>query len=126
MEHEAHRGREPRRLLLAQWLGVLVAPAVWFLHLNFSYVLGAYACARDMSWLLHLATVAALALGAAGLAAGWWALRAAGRASRDRGEAAQGRPRFLALGGVALSAYFLLLIGASELNNLVLDPCGAR
>lgn len=118
------RQGQPKRRVAAMWLGLLLAPTAWFLHLMTGYVLGGYLCDRDASWALHLATIAALVLGAAGLVAAWRFWRSLPRGGADRA-AAPVRMRFMAVSGMAMSTFFIAIIAVAELGNVFLDPCGA-
>lgn len=122
MANEAQPLTRPSRVVW-MWLGLLVPPFAWFVHLNAGYILAGYACSRDMSWILHAATVAALAVGGVGIFAGWriWRdLRKVGD-----GSVAAGRARFFAISGFAMSAFFMAAIALQGLTNFFMDPCGA-
>jgi hypothetical protein len=114
------------RRLLALWIGVLAGPLAWAALLETNYALSYVACEQRHSWMLHLSTV--LALGIVGLAAlvAWRAAPPLGEhelPSADPREIALLRARFMAIGGLALCAFFTVVILATEIPAAVLDPC---
>lgn len=120
-----HGSSEPGRLL-ALWTGILAGPLAWAALLQTNYVLSYVACEQRQSWMLHVATGVALLLVAA---AAWAAWRAAPALGDDEHESASAegtrrlRARFMALGGLALCAWFAIVILATAIPALVLHPC---
>ena len=112
--------------LLALWAGVLVGPLAWTAQLETNYVLSYVACEQRQTWMLHLSTGVALVLIAA---AAFFAWRAAPPLDQDEHRAADStraanlRARFMALGGLALCAFFAIVVMATEIPALVLHPC---
>lgn len=103
------------RLLL--WLGYLVAPVAWFLHLMIGYTVSAYLCARGAVWVIHGATAVFLVAALAGAAC------AAVAARRTRGHSRHAH--FTALSGLALSASFALVILVAAFTPTIHTPCPA-
>jgi len=110
----------------ALWTGVLAGPLVWAALLETNYVLAYVACEQRHKWMLHLATAAAIVL--IGMAA-FWLWRAAppmgdeGEPSTDPRHTAVVRARFMVIGGLALCAWFTLVILTTEIPAIVLHPC---
>jgi len=110
----------------ALWIGVLAGPLVWTMLLETNYLLSYVACEHKHTWMLHLATAVALALVAV---AGFGAWRAAPSLGTDELpstnpiETGLLRARFMAMGGLALCAFFILVIVATEVPVLLLHPC---
>ena len=109
----------------ALWTGVLAAPVAFFLHLQLDYIYVPWTCERGGRWLLHLVALLAIALTAAGTALSW---RNLGRAGRDWPEhqvegGSAARSRFVAGSGVAMGAFFLLVMLAQWLPIWILSPC---
>jgi hypothetical protein len=106
------------------WFGLLAGPLAWSAALLANYALSSVACAEWVTWLLHGVTVVALAVaGAAG-----WAARAAWRQmkvpqEREPTEATHARARLMAIGGVAMSIWFAVVIAATGIPVLILEPC---
>jgi cytochrome c biogenesis factor len=76
--------------------------------------------------MLHLATVLALAIVGAAAFAAWRAapsLQVEEHANEDAAGTSLQRRRFMALGGLALCAWFAIVILATEIPALVLHPC---
>jgi hypothetical protein len=114
--------------ITAQWIGVLGGPLAWAALLETNYVLSYVACEQRHTWMLHLATVAALALVATAAVIAWRAAPSLGyeleRApSTDPAETSVIRARFMAIGGLALCAFFGLVILATHIPVVVLKPC---
>lgn len=105
------------------WFGLLAGPAAWLVHLNVSYALVRYVCASGSGWLLHLGTLAMLALAAAGVLVALRSWRRIDEPTVTGGAGTLGRTRFMALGGMALSGFFLLVILLAWLPDLILSPC---
>ena len=105
---------------------MLAGPVVWAMLLETNYVLSYVACEHKHTWMLHLATAAALALVAL---AGFGAWRAAPPLGSDEipstnpMETGLLRARFMAMGGLALCAFFILVIAATEVPVFLLHPC---
>ena len=114
--------------IAAQWIGVLGGPLVWAALLETNYVLSYVACAQRHTWMLHLATGVALALVAAAAAVAWRAAPTLGydkerEPSTDPAETSVIRARFMGLGGLILCAFFAIVIAATHIPVLVLEPC---
>lgn len=112
------------RGLAELWTGFLLAPLAWALHLSVSYFLADVAC--EGGWLLLLPGASVL-FGAAALAGAWFAWTGFQRTGREWPHGDDGgvvmRSRFLAVGGLLLSAISLLLIVAQTIPLLFLRPC---
>ena len=107
--------------LASLWLGLVSGPLAWAALLQTNYVLSYVSCETHRTWMLHAASLTALALvGAGALAAArvWRRTLTGGvRPMMD------GRARAMAVGGIAMSAWFGLVILATEIPVLVLAPC---
>lgn len=108
---------------LALWTGVLAGPIAWALQFQINYSLVQTACDSGNKLALHLVTLAALLAVAGGAVAAWRIWKRLPEGSRDQGDAHQARARFMALSGLAMSAFFAVLIVATEIPNLVLRAC---
>jgi hypothetical protein len=116
---------DPGRLLRL-WLGVLAGPVAFLAVLETNYVLAYVACERRHVWMIHLASLAAIALVAAAGASAWRAAIPGSEIERptlDPAQTSADRDRFLAWGAVALCAWFIVAIVALEIPPLVLRPC---
>lgn len=98
---------------LALWTGLLTAPIVWFFSLEAKFVLAPWVCTFGWKWAAYAVSLIALAIIAAGGRIAWlqW--------QQVEGE----RPRAMALGGVFLSAGFLIVLLAQTIPELVLAGC---
>lgn len=113
-----------RRRSLALAAGAFLAPMAWALQLQINYSLTQTVCENGQEWMLHLVSLAALFLAAAGAAIAWWTWSRLTSGSTLEGEDPRraGR-RFVALGGLGLSLFFLLVIVAMDLPNWWLSAC---
>jgi|SRR5215207_6269854 len=124
-----HASSEHGRRLLALWAGIVAGPLAWAALLQTNYVLSYVACEQRHSWMLHLATGVALLLVAGAAFAAWRAAASLAplgeeeHAAADPARAMLFRARFMALSGLALCAWFIIVIIATELPALVLHPC---
>jgi hypothetical protein len=93
----------PDRGLIRLWIGVLLPPASWVADLLARYLMIRYANSHDLRWPLHVPTVVCLTL----LLVGAWLCWRERRQALSQSQ----KPRAtLAAWGLALAAYFLLLI----------------
>jgi hypothetical protein len=121
-----HGSSEPASRLLALWSGLLAGPLAWAALLQTNYTLSYVACEQQHTWMLHLATVLALAIVGAAAFAAWRAapsLQVEEHANEDAAGTSLQRRRFMALAGLALCAWFAIVILATEIPALVLHPC---
>jgi hypothetical protein len=111
--------------LAALWFGLFGGPLAWAALLETNYVLSYVACEQRQTWMLHLSVGVALAVVAAGAVSSWRAAPPpwSDGTSTHPVETAEVRVRFMATGGLALSAWFALVILATEIPALVLHPC---
>lgn len=109
--------------LLAQWTGLLLAPAVFFAHLQLGYVLVYRACRYHASVWLHVLGAASVALAAAGVWTAWRVWTRTGRTTSIEADGAGPRARFLGIAGVGSGALFVLLLLAQWMTAFFLSPC---
>jgi hypothetical protein len=112
---------ERRDVLL--WLAVLAGPFAWALQQQVSYMITPTACASGRHVFLHLVTLVALLIVGAGAALGWRRWKTAPDGSTEKGDPKGSRVRFMALSAVTTCVFFLLVILATEVPNLVLRVC---
>jgi len=120
-----HAWHEPRRAA-ALWTGLLAGPIVWLALLEAIYVMSYVSCETRQKWFLHVAVAASVAIvaGAAGLA---WKYGPP-QDTEDRTppvtrSTAEIRARWMALAGVGLSLWFIVVILAMEIPIAVLKIC---
>lgn len=121
--HESPTYFDRGRGIAVLWFGLLAGPAAWFLHLNISYSLVRFICFHGHGWLLHLTTGAALVLAAAGAWVAWRSWNLIGAPEVTNGPGTLGRTRFMALGGLMLSGFFLTIILLAWIPDFLLHPC---
>ncbi len=102
--HDA--GPAPR----AQWVGLFLAPAAFFAHLQIRYVLVPWACATNGQLWVHLVDVLGLALALLGAFAAWRAWQSAGRDDPGAAAGAVARTRLLGVMGLGMSLMLALVL----------------
>jgi uncharacterized protein involved in response to NO len=93
------------------WAGLAISPIVWFLNLQINFALAPLACETHAKWMLYLTSTAALIFVLLAGVLSWTQLRPL---YRRRG---------MAIGGIALSALFFVVILAQTIPNLMLAGC---
>lgn len=110
--------------LLAQWTGLLAGPVAWLLQLQVAYTLIPWACTHDQQGIsLHVVTLVALLLSVAGAFVSWREWQRAGRELPGPAGGPIPRSRFMAVMGLATSAFFFLVILMQGLASFILHPC---
>jgi NO-binding membrane sensor protein with MHYT domain len=105
------------------WAGILIGPIAWATDFVISYAIVQHACSTGHTRLLHILTIAALLVTAAAFAIAWRSLRDIPMEAREYGGSVLDRSRFMAIGGIVLSAGFALAIVASAIPRFMLSPC---
>ena len=97
---------------VALWSGILAAPIALAADLQLRYALVQYVCRNHAEWIMWLVTLIALLIAAFGAFCAWsgWV--------NDTP-----RVRFMAIGGMAISAMFALSIIAMAVPDLFLHAC---
>jgi hypothetical protein len=97
---------------VALWIGILAGPIGWLLTLQAKYALVDTICRNRASWLMWAITIGGLmfcAIGAIAARRGW--------------VSDETRIRFMAIGGLGLSAMFAMAIIAMAVPDLFLGAC---
>jgi len=105
------------------WTGVLGPPIVWFIFLQVNYILATSACLRTRNSALAAVAAAAILLSAAAGVAAWRSWRTAGASSETEQGGLVVINRFIALLGLGMSAFFILLLIASAIPIFVFQTC---
>ena len=109
--------------LLSLTLGLLLGPIAALLNQELMYSVNMWACGHRMPVLVHLVPALCLivAVGAGLTARRAW--RAVGAGVEDEEAAIEARTRFVALMGMAISAFSSLVIVAMWVAAFVFGPC---
>lgn len=118
-EREVTRGRG----LVLSWVGLLLAPAVFFAHLQIAYVMVPWACIHHGEVWIHLVGAVAVAATAAGAWVAWRAWNEGGRDAPGDGGGTMSSARLLAVGGLSMSALLALLIAMQWVATFFISPC---
>jgi hypothetical protein len=108
---------------LPLWTGILAGPIAFAFNLTATFALVKWTCAEDRPLVLHLISFAAVLIVLGGAWISWMALEhSSGAIETDEGTP-EARARFMALFGLASSAFFLLATVANAFPQWVLDAC---
>src|SRR5205814_10179842 len=111
------------RGLAVLWFAVLAGPLAWAADLGVSYALVQWTCGSQHTSVLHLMSVAALLVIAAGAVAAWRAIEEAPRDAPTEGGRPVDRGKFMAVWGLLSCALFSTVVIASAVPRWVLDAC---
>lgn len=107
-----------------QWVGLLLAPLAFAVHLQGAYLLVLADCGREGgAWRVHAASVVAVIVAAVGVWAAWvsW-LRSGSRSPADEGTPAA-RTRLVAASGLGMSAILVLILIAQVVAGFIVPRC---
>jgi hypothetical protein len=102
---------------------VFAGPFAWAFDLVLSYSLVQWTCGGGPPVVLHLVTLLALAIIAAGAYSAWTALQVAPSGAPDDGAEPDQRGRFMAMLGLLMCAFFAVVVIAGAIPRWVLDAC---
>jgi hypothetical protein len=125
MNRAEHTTDEAPWTTLGLWIGVLLPPAVWGLHLQFVYAASEQVCKGKLNvGTLNLASACCVivALGAGALATGIWFASGTQWPSEDRSDLIA-RKRFLSAEGMLSSLLFSIVVVGQWMSIFYLPPC---
>lgn len=104
------RRHDPGPAPRAQWVGMFLAPAAFFAHLQVRYVLVPWACATNGQLWIHVVGVLSLAIAGFGAFAAWRTVQRAGREQPGEADGVIPRTRMLGVMGLGISLMFVLVL----------------
>jgi hypothetical protein len=116
-------GSREERAPALQWVGLFLAPAAFFAHLQIAYVLVPWACVTRGHFWVHLSAFLAIVLALAGAWAGWQAHASAANEQDNEGAGSVPRTRFLGTTGLCTSGLFALILVAQWAAGFIISPC---
>jgi hypothetical protein len=119
----APRASRERPAPRAQWVGIFLAPAVFFAHLQTSYLLVPWACASNGGVWIKVVGALAMLLTALGAVVAWRVWERTGRTEPGNDGGALPRTRFVAVVGLGASVMFTLLLFAQWVAGFFISPC---
>jgi hypothetical protein len=123
MSSEPDQLEEPVSQLML-WIGFLLPPIAWSLHLETVYLLSDYACAYNNFVPNHIASAVCLLISLIGFTVAWFNWQRSGSTWPNGASGAIPRSRFLSALGLLTGALFSALIFAQWLPTIVGVPCG--
>lgn len=119
-----HRGHLAGPAPVLTWVGLLLAPAVFAVHLQGAYLLVLADCGQSGgAWLVHGAGIVATLVAAAGTFAAWLAWSRAGAGSPGEEGTPMARTRLLAIAGGGLSSVLTLILLAQTIAGFFTPRC---
>lgn len=111
----------------ALWFGMLGGAGSWALHLVYSYALVPPACTAGLGFMLYLGIPVFLGVTLLAGFFAWrgWMLSRSLTFNSDAQYEVMKRVRFMAISGLFLTAFFLMVIGAQSVPIILQDPCEA-
>lgn len=103
--------------------GMFLAPIAWTLQLQINYSLTESFCQNGQQWILHLVSLGCLLLAATGAAIAWMTWSRLTSGSTLEGDARFVGRRFVALSGLVMSLFFILVICAMDLPVWWVGAC---
>src|SRR3954447_1473957 len=119
----AHDARDLGPAPRAQWVGLFLAPAAFFTHIEVRYNLVPWACATNGQIWVHVVDVLALALALLGAFFAWRTWQSAGREEPSEAGGALPRTRMMGVMGIGTSLMFALVIFGQWMTNFFFSPC---
>ena len=110
-----------RNLIL--WAVILVGPVVWMLSFGANFALSWWACSLAWKPALYVISILALAITAGSGFVAWNQWQQVGRELPGETGGAVARMRTMAIGGLALSTLFFLVILAQGISETILGAC---
>jgi hypothetical protein len=122
-------GHARERAPVLQWLGFLLAPAAFFVHLEIAYVLIPWSCTKQQELWQHLVGLLAVVVALGGVAAAWVTrVRTREAGAHPPGHPVEGpgalfRTRFLADTGLGVSALLTLILLMQFVAGFFITVC---
>jgi uncharacterized membrane protein len=104
-------------------LGVLLAPTAALANQQLIYAADTYACGRNLRATLHVVPALALIVAIGACIAAYINWRAVGKGLEEEHGGIAARTRFLALLGIAVSAFSALVIAGQWLSIFMFSAC---
>ena len=108
---------------LILWISVLAGPAFWLLSFQAKFSWTQWACASQTKAGLFVFAFIALVLTAGAGIMAWRQWKQLGAQPTGEAGSALARSRFMALGGMAFSIGFFLVIVAQTVPDVILEVC---
>lgn len=105
------------------WVGVLIAPLAFLLHLEINYALVTQLCQSTHKLSMHLVTLLFLLIAAGGGFIAWRNWEATGRKWPGEAGSVLERSRFMAVVGLLISMLVILALIAQWIPQFIFDPC---
>jgi hypothetical protein len=126
--HEAQEGMrlevgQEERAPVMQWVGLLLAPVTFFLHLQIGYVMIPWACVHNQNIWLHVVGIASVVLAALGCIAAWRTWMTGGRNVPGDHGGAIARTRMLGAIGLGIGALITMILFVQWVAALFIGVC---
>jgi hypothetical protein len=105
------------------WTAVMIGPLAWMLAFGTQFTLSGWTCGLGSKLPLYVVSVAAMILVAIGIVASFSSWRAMGKSWPGESAGPSVRTNVMALSGIALNAFFLVVLIAQTIPHLMLAGC---
>ena len=109
--------------LLILWVAILTGPLAWFLNLEANFALAPLACTGRGKMFLHLVAAITFIMALTAACTSYVQLNLRTRRADGETAAAPATYRTLAMAGLVLNAFSLLVIVAQAIPNFMLEGC---
>ena len=119
-----HRGHALGPAPVVQWIGLLLAPFAFLMHLEVGYLVVNWVCNFDRSgaW-IHMAALVAVLAAAGGTFAAWLTWSRAGRSKPGDAADILSRTRLLGVAGLTIGAVMTFILLAQFVMGFVVPRC---
>jgi hypothetical protein len=121
--HGFPRGAQDEPAPVAQWVGLLLAPAVFAAHLQVAYILVRWACLRNGDLWVHLVDLLAVLLSAVGTWVAWRVWNRAGGAEPGDEGGSGPRTRLLGVLGMGMSTMITIVLVGQWAAAFFISTC---
>ncbi|HEX8185512.1 MAG TPA: hypothetical protein VF747_12190 [Blastocatellia bacterium] len=111
------------RELMMLFTGLVLPPFAFLLNLQIGYTLVPWACSTGNEFVLHIISIATMAVAASGGLIAWREWQRGGRKLPDDEAGRAPRSRFISVLGISMSVLFSLIILAQWIPSFFLSPC---
>jgi len=118
-----HSGARSASEYALQLIGFLGAPTVWALEFIISYAITQHACSTGQHWELYLLSLISGSLAGGATFIALRNLRLTSEKDSSDGGTPLDRTRFMAISGLMISAFFVMVIIAEAVPRFILSPC---
>lgn len=123
MESRAEQKFSQGKGIFLLWVGWIIGPLAWIIHLSASYLAPQWACASGDNERLYTLTGAMLLAAACGILMNWYCWRKLGKEWPDSDGTVVSRSRFMSMLGLLINALSFFVILGQGIPIVILGAC---